>query len=128
MVKCVGARLLCFVSCAGLASKGLASKYPAGLKSEPELPDLMNEVAAEIPGKWRDVGLQLGVDQGVLGGIATISLGDTNLCYSNVFTRWKNQNSTTHPYTWSTLVHVLQAPAVGEERLANKIKTKLTER
>ena len=38
---------------------------PAGLKSEPELPDLMNEVAAEIPGRWRDVGLQLGVDQGV---------------------------------------------------------------
>ena len=65
VVNCVGARLLCFVSCAGLASKGLASKYPAGLKSEPELPDLMNEVAAEIPGRWRDVGLQLGVDQGV---------------------------------------------------------------
>ena len=69
------------VSCAGLARKGLASKYPAGLDSEPELPDLMNEVAAEIPGKWRDVGLQLGVDQGVLGGIATINLGDTNLHY-----------------------------------------------
>ena len=106
---------------------GLATKYPSGLNSEPELRDLMNEVAAEIPGKWRDVGLQLGVDQGVLGGIATISLGDTNLCYSNVFTRWKNQNSTTHPYTWLTIVHALQAPAVGEERLANKIKTKLIE-
>ena len=119
--------MLCFVLCAGLASKGFASKYPAGLKSEPELPDLMNEVAAEIPGKWRDVGLQLGVGQGVLGGIATISSGDTNLCYSNVFTRWKNQNSTAHPYTWWTIVHALQAPAVGEERLANKIKTKLTD-
>ena len=87
----------------------------------------MNEVAAEIPGKWRDVGLQLGVDQGVLGGIATISSGDTNLCYSNVFTQWKNQNSTAHPYTWLTIVHALQAPAVKEERLASKIKTKLTE-
>ena len=86
----------------------------------------MNEVAAEIPGKWRDVGQQLGVGHGVLGGIATISLGDTNLCYSNVFTRWMNQNSTAHPYTWSTVVQALQAPAVGEERLANKIKTKLT--
>ena len=110
------------VSCAGLASK-----YPAGLDSEPELPDLMNEVAAEIPGKWRDVGLQLGVGQGVLGGIATISSGDTNLCYSNVFTHWKNQNSRAHPYTWLTIVQALQAPAVGEKQLANKIKTKLTE-
>ena len=104
----------------------LHSKYPAGLHVEPELPDLMNEVAAKIPGKWRDVGLQLGVDQSILEGIATISLGDTNLCYSNVFTRWKNQNLPTYPYTWSTLVQALKAPAVGEERLADKIKNKLT--
>ena len=86
----------------------------------------MNEVAAKIPSEWSDVGLQLGLDQGVLGGIATISLGNANHCYSNVFTRWKNQNSTTHPYTWSTIVQALKAPAVGEERLAEKIKDKLT--
>ena len=100
---------------------GLHSKYPAGLDSEPELSDLMNEVAAKIPSKWRDVGLQLGVDHGVLEGIATISLGDTNYCYANVFTRWKNQNSTTHPHTWLTIVQALQSRAVGEERLADKI-------
>ena len=105
---------------------GLYSKYPAGLDSEPELSDIMMEVAAKIPGKWRDVGLQLGVDHDVLEGIATISQGDTNLCYSNVFTRWKHQNSITHPYTWSTLVQALKTPAVGEERLANKIKSELS--
>ena len=104
----------------------LASKYPAGLDSEPELSDLMKEVAAEIPGKWRDVGLQLGLDPGVLDGIASISPGDTDHCYRNVFTRWKNQNSTTHPHTWSTVVQALQTPAVGEERLADKIKNKLS--
>ena len=103
----------------------LASKYPAGLNSEPELSDLMKEVAAKIPGKWRDVGLQLGSDQELLGGIASISPGDTDHCYRNVFTRWKKQNSTTHPYTWSTVVQALQTPAVGEERLADKIKIKL---
>ena len=102
------------------------SKYPAGLDSGPELPDLMNEVAAEIPSKWRVVGLRLGLDQGILDGIASISSGDTNLCYINVFSRWKNQNSTTYPYTWSTIVWALQAPAVGESRLAEKIKNKLT--
>jgi len=57
----------------------------------------MNKVAAKIPGKWRDVGLQLGVDQSILDGIASISPGDTNLCYSKVFTQWKNQTSTTNP-------------------------------
>ena len=102
------------------------SKYPTGLDSQPELADLMNEVAAEIPGKWRDVGLQLGMDHGVLDGIAAISPGDINHCYSNVFTRWKNQKSRTYPYTWSTVVQALKARAVGEERLADKIKDELT--
>ena len=105
---------------------GQHKMLPAGLDSEPELPDLMNEVAAMIPSKWRDIGLQLGLDQGVLDGIATISPRNTNLCYSNVFTLWENKNSTKHPYTWSTIVEVLQAPSVGEESLANKIKNKLT--
>ena len=103
---------------------GQTSNYPAGLNSEPKLRDLVNEVAAKIPGKWSDVGLELGLDQSVLDGIATSS-GDTNRYYRKVFTRWRNQNSTTHPYTWLTIVDALQAPAVGEERLANEIKTEL---
>ena len=86
----------------------------------------MNKVAAEIPSKWRDVGLQLGVDHGVLEGIALISPGDTNLCYSNVFTRWKNQNSATYPYAWLTLVQALESQAVGEKRLADKIRNEVT--
>ena len=86
----------------------------------------MNKVAAEIPSKWRDVGLQLGVDHGVLEGIALISPGDTNLCYSNVFTRWKNQNSATFSYTWLTLVQALESQAIGEKRLADKIRNEVT--
>lgn len=76
----------------------------------------MNEVAAEIPGKWRDIGLQLGLDQRVLEGIATASSGDTNTCYSSVFT---------HPYTWSTVLQVLESRAVGERRLADRVKKNL---
>ena len=105
---------------------GVHSKYSDGLGSKPELSDLMNEIAAKIPGKWRDVGLQLGLDQGVLDGIALTNQGDTNHCYSNVFTRWKNQDSTTHPYTWSTVVQALESQTVGENQLASKIKNELT--
>ena len=96
------------------------------LNSEPKLADLMNEVAAKIPSKWRDIGLQLGVDQDVLEGIAHIGQGDTNLCYINVFTRWKNHNLRTHPYTWLTVVQALQTASVGKERLADEIANKLT--
>ena len=104
----------------------LHSKYTAGLDNEPDLSDLLNEIAAEIPSKWRDMGQQLGLDQGVLNGIALISPGDTNHCYSNVFTIWKNQNSPAHPYTWLTVVQALKTRAVGEVRLAAQIKNKLT--
>ena len=103
---------------------GWQSRYQHGLDSEPELPDLMNEVAAEIPCKWRDLGLQLGVSQGVLDGIAASRPEDINNRFSDVFTKWKNQNSP--PYTWSTVVHVLQNPAVGQNRLADKIIKKFT--
>ena len=82
----------------------------------------MNEVAAKIPRKGRDIGLQLGLDEGVLQGIR----GNDNDCYHDVFTRWKNQNSTTNPYTWSTIVDALRAPAVGEYRLAHEITNRLT--
>ena len=105
---------------------GLHTKYPARLNSEPELSDLMNEIAAKIPGKWRDIGLQLELEPGVLDGIALISPGDINHCYSNVFTRWKNLNSTTHPYTWSTVVQALESETVAEKLLASKIKNELT--
>ena len=104
---------------------GLHRKYPSGLGSQPELSDLMNEIAAKIPSRWMDVGLQLGLDQDALEGIALISPGDTNHCYSNVFTRWKNQNSTTHPYTWFRILQALKTPAVGQGKLASAIKKKL---
>ena len=92
--------------------------------NEPEVSDLMNEVAAKIPNKWMDVGLQLGLDQSELDGITPESPGDTNRCYRKVFTRWKKKSSEKHPYTWSTIVRALQAPAVGEERLADETETR----
>lgn len=83
----------------------------------------MKEVAAEIPSKWKDVGLQLGISPGVLDGIAANRPEDINNRFSDVFTKWKNQ---AHPHTWSTVVNVLQNPAVGENRLADKIIQKFT--
>ena len=72
--------------------------------------------------------MQLGLDQGLLDGIAIISPGNTNHCYSNVFTRWKNQNLEAHPYIWLTVVRALESQAVGEQRLADKLRNELTGR
>ena len=99
----------------------LASKYPAGLASEPKLADLMNEVAAVIPGSWMVVGQQLGLEQGILEGIALNNPGNSNHCYSAVFTRWRNRSSTSHPYTWSTILQALESKAVEQNELASTI-------
>ena len=100
--------------------------YAAGLESEPELSDLMSQVAAEIPSKWKDMGLQLGLDPSVLDGIDSNTRGNNNHAYIAIFDSWKKQNSSKHTYTWSTIVQVLQTPAVGEKKLADKIKDKVT--
>ena len=39
---------------------GLGSRY-AGLETEPEMSDLMNEVASKVPAKWRQISIQLGL-------------------------------------------------------------------
>jgi len=52
--------------CSIVCLTDLRSKYPAGVKSEPKLSDLMNEVAAVIPDKWQQVGIVLNVSDGDL--------------------------------------------------------------
>ena len=100
-----------------------ASEYlNAGLQSEPELADLMNEVAAEIPGKWHDVGIQLKLSTSDLDCLRTLSLPTSQL-FSSVFTLWKKR--TTDDYSWATIIKVLKTPAVDEIRLAEKLNTKL---
>ena len=88
---------------------GLCGKYPAGLKSEPELSDLMNEVAAVIPDKWQQVGIVLNMSDGDLASFVQL---DSHKCFISVFTTWKNKQ--TSPYTWQTVVKALQSPTVGE--------------
>ena len=100
--------------------------HAAGLESEPEFPDLMSQVAAEIPSKWKDMGLQLGLDPSILDGIDSNTRGNDNHAYIAIFDSWKKQNSSKHTYTWSTVVRALQTPAVGEKKLADKIKDKVT--
>ena len=98
----------------------LRSKCPAGLKSEPDLSDLMNEVAAMIPNKWQQVGIVLNVSD---GDLACFTQSDSQKRFISVFTTWKNKQ--TAPYTWLTVVQALQAPVVGESKLAKDIKSKL---
>ena len=101
---------------------GSGSKY-AGLESEPELSDLMNEVASKVSAKWKEISIQLGLTLNDLESF-TDATGDNAMnCFPLVFNAWKSR--ATRPYTWSTVIEVLNAPAVAEVRLAQELRTKL---
>lgn len=98
----------------------LPSLYPAAFPSGPAHSDLMNFVAAALPTKWRLVGVQLGLSLGSLDEIEKNHSDDCKRCFSAVFSEWEHQN--TSPYCWGTVVHVLQAPSVEENRVAEDVK------
>ena len=101
---------------------GLGSKY-TGLESEPELPDLMNEVASKVSAKWKEISIQLGLTLNDQKYFMELTLGDPKQCFTFVFTVWKSR--ATRPYTWSTVIQALESPAVDEMRLAQELRTKL---
>ena len=101
---------------------GLGSKY-AGLKSEPEFSDLMNEVASKVPAKWKQISIQLGLTPSDQECFMASSLNDPLQCFTSVFRVWKSRAN--RLYTWSTVIEALQAPAVDEMRLAQELRTKL---
>ena len=100
---------------------GLGSKY-VGLESEPELSDLMNEVASKVSAKWKEISIQLGLTFNDQECFADATGDNAMKCFALVINAWKSR--ATRPYTWSTVIEVLNAPAVAEVRLAQELRTK----
>ena len=88
------------------------------------LPDFMDLVAAEIPSKWKMMGIQLYLTDSQLDCIEVTS-GDPLHCFSSVFTLWKRKE-TRLPLSWGTVLQALEAPSVGERKLARKISCQRT--
>ena len=116
-MRCINHHLACCLFIAGLGSK-----Y-AGLASEPQLSDLMNEVASKVSAKWKEISIQLGLTPSDQESFMASTPNDPIQCFTSVFRVWKNQE--TRPYTWSTVIKALESPAVDEMRLAQELRTKL---
>jgi hypothetical protein len=96
---------------------------PVGTEHPPTHLDLMNCIAASIPTRWRDVGLQLGLRTADLDAIEVQHGSDCNRSFSCVFSTWENQ--LTKPFTWHTLLQALTSPLVAENRLAQQTRNSL---
>ena len=100
----------------------LSRKYAKRLESEPELSDLMNEVASKVSAKWKEISIQLGLTFNDQECFADATGDNAMKCFALVINAWKSR--ATRPYTWSTVIEVLNAPAVAEVRLAQELRTK----
>ena len=93
-----------------------------GLGYEPKDIDLLNEVAAEIPTLWREMGLELGLSHHHLDCIETEQNRKQIRCFGEVLRSWREQQ--TAPYTWETIIQVLQTKGVSQYKLAQILKKK----
>ena len=102
----------------------LINSYADTSGPPPNMADLMNAVASEIPAEWRAVGIQLGLPSDILDGIQSQNAGKPKACQSSfeeVLTVWERQGP--RPFTWRTMVDVLRTQAVGHTALANQLET-----
>ena len=70
-------------------SQNHADEY-TGLRYEPKLADLMNEIAVKLPDKWQDIGRGLGLEEYELRQIQSEHgwQQSTNQFFSSVFEKW----------------------------------------
>ena len=93
--------------------------YATGGSEGVSLFQFIENVATQIPTKWRGVGLALGLRQSQIDAIEEQCLADPLDCFSCVFSHWQQLSTPQQPVSWTTLVTVLRSQYVGEEDLAD---------
>lgn len=98
------------------------------LCKEPELPEFMNEVAKQIPTKWKQLGVQLRLDVNDLEKIDADllyepSMNRSEAAFIKLFTIWKKVRPSA--FAWATLITALRTRALDEQTLAQELYAKL---
>ena len=85
----------------------------------------MNVVSSKVAAKQKQISLQLRLTLNDQKCFMELTLGDPKQHFTFVFTVWRSR--ATKPYTWSTVIEALEAPAaaVDEMRLAQELRMKL---
>ena len=89
---------------------------------ECNLCDFANHVAAKIPSKWQIFGVGLGIDMGILEGVAAQNYSEQVLYFAKVYSIWKRENF--KPVTWNVVVGVLESNLLDERALAHGLRQK----
>ena len=77
-------------------------------------------VAVESPSKWRLVGIAVGIRTQQLDAIEQYCRGSQIDCFARVYDIWMN-NPTIVPFTWGSVVQVLERRFIEERELATHL-------
>ena len=91
--------------------------------TEPTLKDLSNDIIVPLKSKWREIGIQLGVSPDELDVYYDVRNRNIPLCFTDVLEKWRKSDQL--PYTWATILEILESPFIGESAVASAIKNKL---
>ena len=94
-------------------------KDSSSLSSPPSTAAFVNKVAGRIPAKWKLFAYNLDIEDDTLDAIE-LKYHDPIDCFMKVFRAWKKNPSL--PFTWETVIKVLQSPVVGEMTIAAEIR------
>ena len=78
---------------------------------KPLLKHLQNLVTLYYATSWKEIGLQLGIAQGILQTIETNFRTDVETCCDEMFTEWLDTDVTA---SWGKLIQAVNSPAVTE--------------
>eukprot|EP00731_Ephydatia_muelleri_P023388 Em0015g971a len=87
--------------------------------------NLLNEVFANVPAKWKSIGIQLNLRESELEDIESQIAGSPNRNLEGfmlVLTKWKALRRS--QYSWIVIIEALESSLVGENRLAAELRTK----
>ncbi len=108
-----------------ITEQSLSLRCPNGLLSAPDPLDLINEVAARVPSKWYQIGIQLGITHEELTSYRDLHpTASSGQIFSFIFSTWKN--SGTGDYTWAAMIEALKTPFVSQRLLAHELTEKVT--
>ncbi len=91
------------------------------LEYKPKEKDLMNEVAAQMPNKWRNLAFELELERPTIDRIDNEHGKDTIRCYDEVFGEWGRRCASSEQ-TWATIIKALRAPQVNERVIADRLE------
>ena len=110
----------------GAESKWLESlPLPPSESDSPTMDQLMTELV-EVSASWELVGIQLLVPYWKLGIIKRENRDQCKECLMKVLEYWRQHAGTKNPFSWETIVNVLQSQSIGNIGLAEDIEQKYT--